>query len=289
MWLVFSTPIAKAGFGISPPWIENLHAFPGAVFERSIVITQESAPRDLRIRVNITGADVSKWIAVKNGDEIIIPKGTKQYPISFIVTIPKNAPFGFYEGKVDLVGIDPEKGDGQVAIALGAQARVRISVSDEEFSDFEIRGTNLPDIEEGWPLEIRVSLENLGNRPVRPSRVTLRIWDNDHTRQLFDYDITDMSYVDPFQTGESVGLVTPSLSIGQYWGEIEVFKEGSLVLGDRVRFDVLPRWALKQKSIVQKIYDGIFGTIVGIVVFWVLVTLILATLAFLLILKRIKK
>ena len=281
--------VVYAGFGISPPWIENQHAFPGATFERTITITQEKAPRDLKVAVTVTGADVAKWISVKNGNEFIIPASVTQYQIDFVVQIPQEIPFGFYEGTIDIVAKDPQRGEGQVAIALGAQARVKINVSDEEFSDFRIQETSLPDIEEGWPLEVHVLLENLGNRVVRPSRVALKIWDDLHTRQLYSYDITDMTFVEPFLTSQSVGVVAPNLPVGQYWGEIEVYKEGELVLGDRIRFDVFPRWTLEGKPIVRALYDAIFGTTVGIVVFSVLATLIVASGVFFLLIRKMRK
>jgi len=246
--------VVYAGFGISPPWIENQHAFPGATFERTITITQEKAPRDLKVAVTVTGADVAKWISVKNGNEFIIPASVTQYQIDFVVQIPQEIPFGFYEGTIDIVAKDPQRGEGQVAIALGAQARVKINVSDEEFSDFRIQETSLPDIEE-----------------------------------LYSYDITDMTFVEPFLTSQSVGVVAPNLPVGQYWGEIEVYKEGELVLGDRIRFDVFPRWTLEGKPIVRALYDAIFGTTVGIVVFSVLATLIVASGVFFLLIRKMRK
>jgi len=279
----------SAGFGISPPWIENQHAFPGASFERTITITQEKAPKDLKVHLSFSGADVSGWIQVKEGNDFIIPQGTTKFPVHFVVTIPQETPFGFYEGAVDIVGLDPEKGEGQVAVALGAQARIKINVSDEEFSDFQIKKTDIPDIEEGWPLKVGVTLENLGNRPVRPSRVALRIWDTNHTQQLFSYDITDMSFVEPFVSGESIGSVTPEIFVGQYWAEIEVYKAGELTLGDRIRFEVFPRWGLQKKPIIKAVVDMVFGTTVGIIVFSVLVTLVVVSTIFAFIMKRMKR
>ncbi len=292
MAVLGSANSALAGFGISPPWIINEHAVPGSHFEKKITISQEKADKPLRVTVIIDGAVVKDWIKIKQSDEFIIPAGARQFPVNFIIDVPEDTDYGFYEGKISFRATPPDaKGGGQVTVALGAQADIKIKVTGDEFYDFKIMTVTIPELEEAWPVKIVVKLQNLGNVKVKPSKVSIDIYDDYRTVLLGSKDITEMSPVNSFVVGESAGELPIKLDVGRYWGEVKVYKMGDLVFQDKLRFSVVPKWTFIKKPLLKKIGDFITASTLRIIVFTFLVTLLLiaAALRGTLIYKKYKK
>ncbi len=278
---------ASAGFGISPPWLENLNAVPGAEFEKTITVSQEKVPESMGLTVSIEGDPVASWIRIKGGESITIPQGATRFPVHFIVSVPDDAKLGFYEGVINLTaGHAQRDGSGQISIALGAQARVKIALTDEEISDFSIAGVTIPDLEIGWPLEVEIKIENKGNTNARPSRVVVRVWDDNHANLIGAHDITNMEEVPPFQNGISRGSFDIELDLGQYWADLEIYQEGELVLKDKLRFEVFPEWTLTKKPILLAAVHLVTGSPLAMVVTTFIGTLLLVGVLFLFVFKK---
>ena len=266
--------ITQAGFGISPPYVRNDHLLPGSHFEQVITLTRSKPEEPVEIRVEIDAPEIKDWIKIAEGEKFVYPAGFQQFPMTVIVDVPADAGYSTYYGKMNIKAA-PVGPEGQVRVALGAQADIRLTVSGEEYSDFKIRNISIPDLEEGWPIKFVVSLENLGNVKVRPSKVYLEIFDNFYQEKLESGEIVNMSWVDPFKVGESVGEFPIKLASGQYWANFEVYKEENVVLRDKIRFNVHLPGTLVPKPFFTRLKDFLTASPLRLVLFTFLGTLIL--------------
>lgn len=246
---------ARAGFGISPPRVWNERLAPGSHYEQVITLTRSDPDNPVEIVIEVDAPEIKDWVRIDKGNKFIYPAGEQQFPMTVIVDVPEDAGYSTYYGKMTVKAV-PTDSKGQVTVALGAVIDFKLRVSGEKFSDFKIKGISIPDMEEGWPLKLVVSLKNIGNVKTRPSKVHLDIFDNYHSTKLFSGDITQMSWVDSFKDGKSEGELMADLKPGQYWADYEVYKGEETVTG-KIRFNVLLAGELTPKSVTEKISETI--------------------------------
>lgn len=230
------------GFGVSPPWVQADHLVPGSHYEQDIYLSQPEPLVPLNIEVVIDGPDIENWIQIKPGKSFTMPAAL-QYPMRVIIDIPKDAGYDVYQGKIRVRAVG--EGGGQVALLTGAIIDVRLGVSGEEYSDFQLKEVAVKNIEEGWPIKVYIKLENLGNVKVRPSKVLVKIYDQYRQKIVQSGEATDMGWVESFKKGEVVAKLSTKLGIGEYWAEIEIFKKGESILKDIRGFKIVPKGTIK--------------------------------------------
>lgn len=276
--LLFLFPYqTKAGFGISPPRVWNNHLVPGSHFEQTITLTRSNPDNPIKILTEIDAPDIKDWIKIDQGQEFVYPAGPQQFPIKIIVDVPENAGYNTYYGKMT-IKTAPLSESGQVTVALGAVIDFKLRVSGDQFSDFKIRGINMPDLEEEWPLKFIVILENLGNVKTRPSKVHLEIFDDYRQQRLKSGDITNMTWVESFGTGNSEGEMAISLAAGQYWADYEVYKDDQVILKETIRFNVFPSGTLIPPPFSVRLKNFLTASPLRLVLFTFLGTLFLITI-----------
>jgi len=273
--LLISTALeVKAGFGISPPRVWNDRLVPGSHFEQNIVLTRSNPSDPIEIMVEMDAPEIENWISIDKGKNFTYPAGLEQFPIIVKIDVPEDAGYSTYYGKMTIKA-SPVGAKGQVTVALGAVVDLKLRVSGEKFSDFKTRGVGISDLEEGWPLKFSVSLENLGNIRVRPSKVHLEIFDDYHQQKFKSGDIVQMSWVESFKIGVSQGEMAVDLKAGQYWADYEVYKDEEKILEDRIRFYVYPPGTLIPPPLSVRVKDFITASPLRIIIFTFLGTLIL--------------
>lgn len=275
--LLFLFPYStKAGFGITPPRVWNDYLVPGSHFEQTITLTRSNPDSPIKILTEFDAPDIENWIRIDRGREFVYPAGAQQFPITIIVDVPETAGYSTYYGKMT-IKTAPLSESGQVTVALGAVIDFKLRVSGEQFSDFKIRGINIPDLEEEWPLKFIVILENLGNVKTRPSKVHLEIFDDYHQQKLKSGDITNMTWVDSFKTDNSQGEMAISLAAGQYWADYEVYKDDQMILKEKIRFYVRPPGTLIPPPFSVRLKNFLLASPLRLILFTFLGTLFLIT------------
>jgi len=267
----------RAGFGITPPRVWNDRLVPGSHYEQTITLTRSNPTNPIEILVEVDAPDIKDWITIDKGNSFIYPAGPQQFPMTVIIDVPKDAGYTTYYGKMTLRAA-PVGGKGEVTVALGAVVDLKLRVSGEEFSDFKLRGVSIPDLEEGWPVKFVVNLENLGNVKARPSKIRLDIYDSYHTKKLKSGEITDMSWVGPFEVGSSKGDLVVGLKEGQYWAEYEVYKNEEMILKDKLRFYVHPPGTLVPPPLLSRLKSYITASPLRLIIFTFIGTIILISL-----------
>lgn len=241
--LFFSLGISPvlAGFGISPPRLANDRLLPGSHYEQVIYLVRGEPKETLFTTIKINAPEIENWIKVEPGFEFELPKGTQQFPVKFIVDVPQDAELKLYQGTIDIL-TSPEKAkEGQVTVALGAQAEIALRVTEEELSEFEFRGITLKDVEQGSPIKLILKIENKGNQETGPTKVYLKVFDQHHGSLLEEKETDILERVEPFQIQEIPVEFPTNLGIGQYWGDFEIYQDEKLVKKDKQVFNILEK------------------------------------------------
>jgi len=242
---------AKAGFGISPPYVRNENLTQGSHFEQKIILVRDKPEEDWQAELifNVPGAN--DWFSVDKGEKFILPKGEKQTPIIIRVDVPSKAEFKRYKGFIR-VKTTPLKAQepGTVAITLGGQIDVDLNVTKEIF-DFKVRGVKVSDLEEGhkwlfwyFPGIIRFSIqiENIGNIDAAPTKVHFDIYDAKEEKLLESIETKKFDKkVKPFETEWVLAKLSTKLKPGSYWAQYKIYKKEEVISQGRIHLSILPR------------------------------------------------
>ena len=230
----------QAGFGISPPFINNDRLTPGSHLEKTIYLVRGTPTTELMAEVTIDAPGIEGWITIEKGLRFPLPKGVQQFPMKVIIDVPSDAAYGSYQGYIRVRVIPSGGGEGQVTTLLGARIDISLAVTEKGFSDFKVRGISIPNVEKESPLVVLINLENTGNTKIRPSKVHLDIYDLNHIKILESGDITETGWAGAFETKQVEGELPIELDLGEYWADVTVYKEGESLGISKIYFKVVP-------------------------------------------------
>lgn len=238
--------VAQAAFGISPPFIHADKLVAGSRYNQTIYLVRDDASKDLSVMAQLDIAErVRDWVSIDKGFNFTIPAGTRQFPIVISVNAPKSAERVSYKGTIDFTGAPAQA--GQITIALGVQAIINIRVGDDIYREYLIPIVKTLDIEEGWNPRVFVKFQNDGNIPESLEAANFRLLNMyggvtlAYTQKMRGFPETP-----PFTTKEYV-IEFPidfHLGLGQYWGDVQLFKDDKLLANQKATFQVLERGSL---------------------------------------------
>jgi hypothetical protein len=250
------TNSVRAGFGVSPPLIQNHQLTPGSTYTQQIMLLRSSADEDLKAQININAPEISSWISLNKGNSFILPKGDLQVPMEVTFKIPKGAELGNYTGSIDIKVVPAsENGASGVSIALGARIDIDLALTNVSQSNFLVRLVSLPDFERlGSPWNWRVwspifnrlfykarvvmNIENKGNVKTAPSKVSIEVWDLSKQKVLQSSVDRSIKKVNPFSTAAVTAEFPTKLPVGQYWAKVRIYKEQEIVNYYEIAFSI---------------------------------------------------
>ena len=271
---------ALAGFGVSPPSLQNKNLVPGSYYEQVIYLVQATPDKTLHATVKVDAGKINKWITIENGDTFDIPRGSQQFPMKIAVAVPADAAYGEYKGTIT-VNTVPEGATSGVQVTLGAEIAVDLTVSSLKVSSFSIQSFKIPDATKGSPIDLVIKVKNEGNINDGPTKASLVFYDQYHNKQLgqAEQNITDK--VRSFSTKDLTVSFPNSLDVGQYWADVKIFSGDQAIITSKVVFNVVP--PITQR--LAKIFSQLPWW--GYVILAVIILLIAGAVAF--ILKNKKK
>jgi len=268
---LFFAPRAEAAFGISPPFLGSDNLIPGTRYVQTIYLVQDQPTEDLAIDANLDIHDrIRSWFTIHNGNEIVIPKGTRQFPVEIVIQVPKDAQLGAYKGALTFVG-KPAR-TGQVTIALGAEVTINLTVGTGIYRKVTVQLIRMLDIEEGWSPRVYVKFNNEGNVPEALDGATFDLYDQ--------YGAVRLAYIPspkgkmpetpPFTVKEYV-VEFPldlHLGLGQYWGSVNFSQEGKVIASQRTVFNVLKRGSLSTpfEKFMQSFQNQLAYYVIGAII-----------------------
>ena len=232
---LFSAGFAEAGFGITPPYVNNHRLTRGTIYEQKITLVRSDPNEDLKTEISMSIPEIESWFSVDRGNEFILPKGTTQIPIIIRVQVPDDASYQEYKGsiRVRTSSAATSTVPNGVTIALGAQIDVDVKVVDKIF-DFDIRKIRMSDLEEGrwkwglyFPGKIRffMTVENTGNTDFGPTKVRFDIYDSQMENLLESTENSNkIEKLAPFSIREVIAELPTHLGPGRYKAKYTIFK-----------------------------------------------------------------
>ena len=238
--------VSYAAFGISPPFLNADHLVPGATYSQTIYLVQDQPVDDLPIVANLELPDaVKNWISIDRGMSFIIPKGTRQFPVVVTVKTPQGTALAKYSGNLTF-STQPNTG-GQVAISLGANLAINLTVGNDIFEKYSVPLITISDIEEGWSPRVFVKFQNDGNIPESFDAATFDLYDHfDAVRLAYVSKQDGFTETPPFVTNEYFVEfpIDFHLGVGDYWGVVNFYKHQQFVASQKTVFHVLPTGTL---------------------------------------------
>ena len=246
--LLGNASVAFAGFGITPPYVNNQRLTRGTSFTQRIDLVRSDPTEDLtaNITMNIPGAEA--WISIDRGMEFTMPAGVTDVPIVVTVNVPANAEYKSYTGAIRVrTSTTNAPVGGGVSIALGAQIDVNLKVVDKIY-DFNVRQIRVADLEEGrtkwglfFPGKIRfyMTIENTGNTVFGPTKVHFDIYDSNQENLLESVDNTNnIEQIAPFAIKEVEADLPTRLPPGSYVAKYTIYKNGDIAQQNTLNLSV---------------------------------------------------
>lgn len=246
----FAVPFfAYAGFGITPPYVNNERLTRGTTFEQKITLVRSDPTDDLRAQITMNIPGIESWFTIDRGTDFIMPKGATQVPIYVRVAVPEDAIYKKYKGAIRIrTSPVAESGAGGVSIALGAQIDVDVEVVDQ-ILDFEVRKIRITDLETGrkkwglfFPGKIRffMTIENTGNVEYGPTKVQFDIYDQDYETLLeTTYNTNRITKIAPFTTEELLAELPTRLTPGAYRAKYTIYRGDEIAQQNEISLSVL--------------------------------------------------
>jgi hypothetical protein len=238
-----------AGFGITPPYVNNSRLTRGSTFEQKITLVRSDPTEDLKAQITMNIPGIESWFSIDRGNEFILPAGQTQVPIIVKVTVPEDAAYKQYKGAIRIrtSAANTAPAGGGVSIALGAQIDVDVEVVDK-ILDFNVRRIRIADLEEGrrklglfFPGKIRffMTIENTGNEEYGPTKVTFDIYDSNMETLLEQVENTNaIGRVAPFATKEVIAELPTRLPAGRYIAKYTIYKGEEIAQQNEINLSV---------------------------------------------------
>jgi len=237
--LLGNVGVAYAGFGITPPYVNNQRLTRGSVFQQKIDLVRSDPTDDLSATITMNVPGAQQWISIDRGMEFTMPAGVTDVPIVITVTVPSNAAYQTYTGAIRIRTADVSaSAQSGVSIALGAQIDVNLTVVDKIY-DFDVRQVRVDPLEEGitkwglfFPGKIRfyMTIENTGNTVFGPTKVHFDIYDSNDQMLLESTDNTNgIQQIAPFAVQEVEADLPTRLPAGSYIAKYTIYKQNGVI------------------------------------------------------------
>tara|TARA_B100000508_G_scaffold138440_1_gene134555 strand:+ start:8695 stop:9651 length:957 start_codon:yes stop_codon:yes gene_type:complete len=254
-----SVPLAfvEAGFGITPPYVNNSSLTRNSTYEQQILLVRSEVNIAQKAEITVDAPEIQDWIEIVEGEEIKMPVGTQKVPMTVRVTVPPDADFKDYNGSIRIRTLpdDDNVPAGTVSISLGALVDIKLSVIDKQIKDFRVRKISAPDLNEGTKLawlffpgkiNFSVMLENTGNVDIAPSKVEFRIFDRSGKVLLEETEnIGKIDEVLPYNTDTVVAEIPTRLPAGSYVARYRIFNEDEVKQEGDISLNILPAGTLQ--------------------------------------------
>jgi hypothetical protein len=249
--------VSHASFGITPPYVRNTSLTRNSTYEQQILLVRGNPNVALRAEVTIDAPEIESWIQIVEGTNIPLPRGEQKVPMTVRVTVPPDADFADYAGKIRIrtLAADDQVAEGVVSISLGAQVDIDLSVIDRVIEDFRVRKISVNDLNEGkklgWlyfpgKINFGMLIENTGNVDIAPSTVKFRIFDRAGSVLLEETTHTGrLKKIAPYATEEIMASLPTRLPAGSYMARYSIMNGDEVKQEGELNLSILPYGTLQ--------------------------------------------
>lgn len=249
--------VSHASFGITPPYVRNTSLTRNSTYEQQILLVRGNPNVALRAEVTIDAPEIESWIQIVEGTNIPLPRGEQKVPMTVRITVPPDADFADYTGKIRIrtLTADDQVAEGVVSISLGAQVDIDLSVIDRVIEDFRVRKISVSDLNEGkklgWlyfpgKINFGMLIENTGNVDIAPSTVKFRIFDRVGSVLLEETVHTGrLQKIAPYATEEIMASLPTRLPAGSYMARYSIMNGDEIKQEGELNLSILPYGTLQ--------------------------------------------
>lgn len=257
IFLVTGLEKAYAGFGITPPYVKNTSLTRNSVYEQQILLVRSETNLAEKAEITIDAPDIFDWIQVVEGDVIKMPMGVQKVPMTVRVSVPEDAEFKDYQGKIRIRTLpdDDQVAPGAVSISLGALVDIQLSVIDKQIKDFRVRRISASDLNEGHKLawlffpgkiNFDMMIENTGNVDISPSKVQFRIFDRSGKVLLEETkNIGKIKKIKPYATDTVIAELPTRLPADSYVARYTIYNGEDIKQEGDLSLNILPYGTLQ--------------------------------------------
>ena len=256
--IFFGAEVAQAGFGITPPYVRNTSLTRNSIYEQQIQMVRGNPDTELVASITIDAPEVEPWIEIVEGTEILLPRGESRIPMTVRVTVPPDAEFKNYDGRIR-IRTQPSAGEvaeGAVSITLGAQINVNLNVIDRIIEDFRVRRVQLPELSAGrhigWlyfpgRIAFDMRIENTGNVDFAPTKVAFAIYDVRGETLLEETEnLRKIPKIAPYATENVIAELPTRLPPGNYIARYNIYNRDEVKQSGELNMIVREHGALQQ-------------------------------------------
>lgn len=232
-----------AAFGISPPWIVNENLRPGDNLVYAINLSSNGLAEDMTIDTRFEGdPKIAQWLTVMNKAELVMKEGKSTVPMLIGVNIPEDAKIGRYTGNLRVNTVSTTGNQANVAVLLGGNIDINLNIIDYDVTDYWIQSIVTEPITEGQDIDLRIRVKNIGNTNVDSIMTTASIVDFKTGAELVNTSAEKLSIVVyPQVIAEPILTIkAPQLTAGNYWLNVESFKDNESIYKSRIYLTVVP-------------------------------------------------
>jgi hypothetical protein len=257
LFFILSAEIARAGFGITPPYVRNTSLTRNSTYEQQILLVRGNPDSAQKAEIVVDAPGINEWIEIIEGENIPLPRGQQKVPMTVRVTVPRDADFNQYTGVIRIKTLpdDTDLSQGAVNISLGAQVDINLTVIDRVIEDFRVRKIGVSDLNEGkklawlyYPGKINFTMliENTGNVDIAPSKIEFKIYDFAGNVLLEEtQQIGSIKKVAPYATEEILAEIPTRLPAGSYLARYKIFNGDTIKQEGDASLSILPLGTLQ--------------------------------------------
>ncbi len=245
--------------GVSPGTITFKNLLRGGYAEQQITISS-SGRQTLVGRVYAKWEDGEDWDWVSFDTNTFEVEGRTLTKIRAFIRPPDDVSNGEYKGLI-YVALKPKEvyAEEGTAIGIGAAAAIKTTaiITDREIKRWTYQNIEVKDIEEGNPIEVKLTAINTGNVRIRPE-IKVEILDQMKQKVVKSVDYSETEILPTAREEILITIPTDDLKLGQYWARITMYQDGRQIGQEIMTFDYLERGALRVKGVLNSVRSSVW-------------------------------
>jgi hypothetical protein len=218
MLILLISQVLALSIGISPGRVQFNSVLKGGYAERQVSISTN-------VEETLTGhfepnGEIENWLTFNpNGTDMTLSNGNP-YRLTIRVEPPEDTPTGNYTGFIEFItdGVADIEGRAGGMVKAAVILIINVEVTGDQRIECRAGGFSILDAEQGFPLELRLSVINDGNVRLNPT-ISVDVWDQLQEKQILNTEFSS-DLVLPTTQRNLFEQISHSLSVGQYWATV---------------------------------------------------------------------
>ena len=259
--ILFVQIVWGVSIGVSPGRIKFDNMLKDGYAEQTVTVST-SIDEIVTGHYEIKG-EIADWIQFEPNEESFSMSKSEPYKVKIIATPPGDVAVGTYGGTITFVTDHL----GSVSTGMGSVvraaviSRTEIIITDKQIVGCRVGGVDIEDVEEGFPIELKFTFQNMGNVRLRPV-VSVDIWDQMQKNLVLSKEFVGEEAL-PTTKKVYVFTIDDELEIGQYWVDVVIRSQDEnneeCLTHQLLTFSVFERGAIVDNGVLEKVFGKVWA------------------------------